>query len=188
MVQQKISWRELQVEQMAYWDNAPRRGLLVFLALVSTLLLGVYFVWPKYQEWQVARVQTQALQKQYTEAALASAQSTVQRPEAQAIQPFNSSRLSLWVASLASDAQAARLQQVQIKPIFAPTQDKAVDVHSVGVLSVSAEGTYNDIVAWWANLAQTPAVLSMDNVELVGLDKNNLRGQVQIKFAQEPVP
>ena len=189
----KTSWRELDVEQMANWDDVPRRGLLALLAFILFFAIGLYAVMPAYVRRQKEYARTQVLQQQYV-AAIQSTERMValqNTSEAQALRPLSPAALSSWMVSLADNAEVRGLESVNIKPI-APTQSEAstktANNASIGKILISVEGSYADILKWWSNVSSMPLVLSMDHIELTGTTPNRVRGQVQVSFAQEPQP
>ena len=188
----KTSWRDLHIEQMATWPDAPRRVLLLMLASCVLLLGAIYAIAPLYAQWQQATTETQTLQQHYIAAAHKVALQKHSAATAQTL-PVKNTQLPNWLADLATQAQAQGLQAIHISPSAieahkSSAAQPATSHSQLGQLTIKAEGDYAKLLQWWVSLAALPQVLSMEQIELTGADKDRVRGQVNVLFEQESLP
>lgn len=188
----KIAWRNLNIEQMHEWPDAPRRVLLLILALCALLLGTIYMLLPLYQQWQQATVETQNLQQRYIAAAQSSA---AQKHSAATLQvlPVKDAEAANWLAELATQAQAQGLRAIHISPSTIEVKKSATALpatnHSqLGQITIKVEGDYARVVQWLESLSALPQVLSMAQIELTGIAPDRVRGQVNVVFEQEALP
>lgn len=186
----KTPWRQLQIEQLASWDNLPRRLFLVLMALLLLLACGFYVLWPKYIAGQQLQVQTVALQKQYIAAAEQNAWGQIDS-NAQYLneRSINRNEVAGWSAQLAHQAHEHGLSSVQIQPVDSNLSVDALPANKdVFSLSVQVEGSYEGVFAYWQELSSLPFVLSMEQIRLVGVGQNRVQAHVNVLFLPVSTP
>lgn len=189
----KTSWKSLQVEQLATWNDLPRRLFLVFLSVLFSVGFSFYVLLPKYVIWKQLEVQTLSLQKQYVELAKQNALFQIQNIEGvPKSKQISHQAVAHWYTQLASEAQKMGLSAVQIRPITAKKSnnqsDKAFENIDLSSLNIVIEGSYENVFQYLKQLSEVNFVLSMDQIKLSALGENRVQASMNVLFLLESQP
>lgn len=189
----KASWKTLQVEQLAIWDDLPRRLFLALFVVLFLLISSFYVFSPKCIIWQQAKKQTLSLQKQYIMLAKKDALSQADHDE-KVPQPKKTAyeSLTLWYSQLAADAQKLGLSAVHIQPVELKKTNTQTDSLPERVvlssLSISVDGRYEDVFQYWKQISEVSSVLSMEQIKLTSLGGNHVQASTIVLFLFEVRP
>jgi hypothetical protein len=192
----KTPWRELNLEDIALWDAAPRRFVLGLLASLVLFCVTLYWLMPQYEVLQQRRQLNHQLQTQFAQQVnpWALAQKS-QGASGQGVQALSKDALAIWLATIASDAQTLGLTGVKVAPQMMDASQgagSAAPADSLAAISgrvlLQADGGYAALARWWAALSASEHVLSMSQIEMNGVGDKRVHGQVLVRFALEVRP
>ncbi|TDR33009.1 hypothetical protein [Hydromonas duriensis] len=187
-------WRDLDVAQMAFWPNTPRRLFELFGGLMLVAVLSYLCVWPKYREWQAAQQQTALLQEKYVQAVQLS--DLPSRSMVPVVKTIPKTERANWLSDFALMSQSAGFRTLKVTPIYVSNEQPPIQKPSgadfvnssrVGQVNVSGEGEYAALLKWVAALSARDDILSVDEMTVQGIASGVVQWQARIVFAAEPM-
>ena len=202
-------WRDLDVAQMPYWPNAPRRWVLAIMGLLICGILTTLFVSPRVEQLNIAQKRIQSNQQQIIQLSQVVPKDFGDIPE---INPVASDEENLWLTSWAQLARKHQLETIDLK-IHEPTESEVKQgqqkiettikekfrkfnkpppnslssdwLNQVALLNIAVQGSYGDILAFAQDLGLSDQWLGIESAEVSALDNKEVRWQAQLWFYRE---
>lgn len=204
---QELHWRDLDLAQMPFWPNIPRRGLLALLAVALLVFSFSMLVWPQLQLLQAEINHIQGVQQQIRQTLMIAPIGSMQIPPARMIRHGEEPE---WLAHLADTARQRQLNSVSVKvsePSDAQRQQMREKVQFVvqqnaqmfqgannmqlgwlqqtGMVDAEVQGTYAQILAFASDLGGHDEWLCVDTSELEAMGSDQVRWHVRLWYFKE---
>lgn len=208
---QQLYWRDLDVRQVVYWPNAPRRWLLALLSVLLFAGLVALLVWPKLIQLRDEQARIQNAQNLIEQALRVPPNVLDQVPPIRIIHPNEE---AIWLANLANTASQNNLSKVSLKVKGTPeeqrkqiqediqysTQENArlfgrtatnapMDwLKQTWVLNLSVQGSYPDILAFVTDLGKHDEWVAVRAVKLEAVGQQQVRWTADFWYLKEGNP
>ena len=201
-------WQNLDLEKMPYWPNAPRRWVLTLFGVILFILVGVLWLWPRLDQLHVREGQIQIKQQEIVEILRAQPLSL---DESVRVRKITRAQEGGWLAGIAGLARDKKLKTAMVKvryPDENERNDFAANVqekiqkdprlvrqvnfarqsgweNSLGVLEISVQGAYANVVDFVSELGAREEWLAIQNIELDGVDGDQVSWSAVLWFYKE---
>lgn len=204
-------WRELDLAQMPFWPNSPRRWTLALIALLLLLILGLNTLLPRLSQLDGEQHQTQQLQQQIHQLYQTSPQLLTNLPP---VRPIRHAEESAWLAGLATQARNHSLSRVDIsnhdltdaervkfREYIQNTTPSSLQLinkdglnlpldwlDQVGWVQIDVQGSYTDVLSYAADLGMHDEWLAVNHVTTKAVDENQVHWQISFWYLKEATP
>lgn len=204
---QQIHWRDLDLAQMAFWPNAPRRWVLTLFSVLLLLGLMWGWVWPQAKRLQTELNHIQATQQQIRQSFALAPSVLAQMPPVRMIRHDEEPE---WLANLASTARARQLNAMsfnvsepsdaqrqkirelvqyvvqQNSQLFQSVGDLPMGwLNQIGMVQISVQGSYTDVLGLVSDLGTHDEWLCIESSELDAVGSDQVRWNVSLWYFKE---